>query len=656
MCGICGVVRPRRGDAVPAGLVQAMAGTLVHRGPDDHGEFAGPGVGLGSRRLSIIDLATGRMPLSNEDGTVWIVQNGEIYNFEDLRADLEARGHAFRTRSDTEAIVHGYEEEGEAFVRRMRGMFAVAIWDGRPGRERLVLLRDRVGIKPVYYAQVDDGTLVFGSEIKALLAHPGVKREIEPRALDLYLTVEYVPAPWTIFKGVRKLPAGHTLVYEGGRVRVEKYWDVEPGETGAGGSDGAGAFADATDPAFSRGDRAGSFADATDRLHEILRESVRLRLISDVPLGAFLSGGIDSSTIVGLMRELGASPLRTFSIGFTDSSYNELGYARAVAERFRTEHEELVCEPKALELTEKLVRHLDEPLADFSIFPTYLVSKMARERVTVILSGDGGDELFGGYEHYQAQRVARWPLAALAAKAAGPVLRRMPPSEKKKGPWNMARRFAEGFDGRPARLRHLRWMTFQSRRGKSLLYGPALREALGGIPEVADVEPFRSVFERMRGFDAVNAELYLDLKTYLPDDIMVKVDRMSMAPSLEAREPLLDHKLVEFAFTLPGAWKVRGMKTKWVFKKAMERMLPAETVWRKKEGFSSPIKHWLRTDLRELMLERLAPRRLEETGLFEPAAVRSMIDAHLAGRENFSHQLWALFVFETWRASYMRSG
>ena len=631
MCGICGIVRTRTGEPLSQPVLAAMVRTLIHRGPDDEGLRIEELAGLGSRRLSIIDVAGGHMPLGNEDGTIWAVHNGEVYNFPELRPDLEARGHRFRTRSDTETIVHGYEEEGADFVHRMRGMFATAIWDSR--RERLVILRDRLGIKPVYYTQLPDGTLVFGSELKAILAHPRVPREIEPRALDLYLTVEYIPAPWSIFKNIFKLPAAHSLTYEGGRVEIKPYWDVRP------------------DPAAVERRARQPLGETMDELYALLKESVRLRLISDVPLGAFLSGGIDSSTIVGLMRELGASPLKTFSIGFRDRTYDELEHARRIALRFATEHEEFVCEPRALELTETLVRHLDEPLADFSIFPTYLVSKMARERVTVILSGDGGDELFGGYEHYQAQRLAGRAFVRPAGRAAGLLLRRLPPTEKKKGTWNKLRRFTSGLR-EPARLRHLRWMTFQSPRTKAALYRPDLVRRLGG-GEVTDTEPFRSVLARLADFDPTNGELYLDLKTYLVDDIMVKVDRMSMAASLEAREPLLDHRLVEFAFTLPGNFKLRGGETKWIFKKTMGRLLPPETLSRPKEGFSIPIKHWLRAELREMLLDRLSEKRLREEGLFEPAAVRRLIDAHLAGRENYSHELWALLVFAVWEETYL---
>lgn len=631
MCGICGFVVPP-GETPSAELLGRMLRTIVHRGPDDEGLRLTGRAALGTRRLSIIDLETGHQPLSNEDGSIWIAYNGETYNFPELRQELQARGHAFATRTDTETIVHAYEEYGEGCLPKLRGMFAFGLWDGRT--QRLLLARDRLGKKPLYYTLLADGTLVFGSELKCLIAHPRLGRELDPQALDLFLTLEYVPSPLSIYKNVFKLPAGHYLLFGDGRVSVHSYWDVEP--------------RDPDDPEM----RGLTFSAACDRLYDLLKESVRLRLMSDVPLGAFLSGGIDSSCIVGLMRELGASPLKTFSIGFKDASYNELEFARRTARTFQTDHKELILEPQVLELTERLVRHLDEPLGDFSIFPTFLVSRMARAEVKVVLSGDGGDEVFGGYEHYQAQKLGRLPGVALMGRAASALTGALPPSAKKKGVWNKARRYARGLALDPA-SRHLRWMTFLSTPRKKRLYAPALVEALDGIREVRERDPFAPVFARMADFDPITAELYLDLKTYLADDIMVKVDRMSMAASLEARAPLLDHKVVEFAFGLPGSWKVHGLTTKWIFKKTMERLLPHPNIYRRKEGFSIPIKHWLKTELRALLLDHLSGARIEREGLFNYAAVKHMLDRHLQGRENYSHELWALLVFEIWKENYL---
>jgi len=636
MCGICGFVNGRTAGPASAELLARMCREIVHRGPDDEGLHVEGPAALGNRRLSIIDVEGGHQPLSNEDGSLWIAYNGEAYNFAEVRDELLARGHRFRTRSDTETMVHAFEEWGPAFLDRFRGMFAFALWDAKGRTLRLV--RDRVGVKPLYYTLLADGTIVFGSELKTILVHPGVARAIEPRALDLFLTLEYVPAPYSMFRGIHKLPAGSILTWDEGKVSIRRYWDIEPPA-----EDAAGAPAGKPRP----------LAEIEDELYALLKESVRLRLVSDVPLGAFLSGGIDSSTIVGLMRELGASPLRTYSIGFKDASYNELAHARRVAERFQTEHEEFVLEPRALDLTEKLVRHLDEPLGDFSIFPTYLVSTMARKHVKVVLSGDGGDEIFGGYEHYQAQKIARLPGVAAGAKLAGLATSRLRPGEKKKGAWNKLRRFTQAFDHEPA-LRHFRWMMFLTRADREALYAGGLKASLGGLPALGDGPPFDEILGRLDGFDQLTGELYLDLKTYLVDDIMVKVDRMSMATSLEAREPLLDHKLIEFAFRLPGRLKLHGLTTKWIFKKTVERLLPKDNIYRRKEGFSIPIKHWLRVELRDMVETYLGEKRLAEAGLFNPAPVRVMIDAHVQGRENYSHQLWALLIFEIWRDTYLK--
>ncbi len=632
MCGICGIATTSPAGLVSPSLLTSMCRTIVHRGPDDEGIYCGETIGLAARRLSIIDLAGGHQPLASEDQTIWIAHNGEVYNFPELREELAGRGHVFRTRTDTETIIHSYEEWGEEFVHKLRGMFAFAIWDGR--EQKLLLARDRLGVKPLYYTLLGDRTLVFGSELKAVLAHPKVRRAVEPKALDLYLTLEYVPAPFSMFKDIHKLPAGSTLVYKEGQVEIKNYWDVAAG------------------PAERREVTKKELPAIMDELYALLKESVKLRLISDVPLGAFLSGGIDSSTIVGLMSELGASPLKTFSIGFEEVSYNELKYARRVAEKFATDHEEFILEPRALELAEKLIRHLDEPFGDFSIFPTYLVSQMARSRVKVILSGDGGDEIFGGYEHYQAQKIAASRAVQMIGRPLSRLINRLPPSQKKKGLWNKLQRYLLGLE-QDSELRHLRWMTFLSSADKDGLYTDDLKTQLGAVEEITGLSPFREIFAVLPSFDPINSELYLDLKTYLADDIMVKVDRMSMAASLEAREPLLDHKLVEFAFSLPGRIKLNGLKTKWIFKKTMERLLPRENIYRPKEGFSIPIKHWLRQELKDMLLDYLSEKRIKEEGLFDYGRIKNMIDGHLSGRKNWSHQLWALLVFEIWREKYL---
>jgi asparagine synthase (glutamine-hydrolysing) len=615
-----------------------MCATIVHRGPDDEGIFVQNNVGLGVRRLSIIDVEGGHQPLSNEDGSVWVAHNGEIYNFPELREELITCGHTFKTRTDTETIVHSYEEWGEHCFQKFRGMFAFALWDDRT--KRLLVGRDRMGIKPFYYTLIEnkERTLVFGSELKTILVHPDVKRALEPQALDLYLTFEYIPEPLSAFQNIYKLPAGTFLIYERGKIHIERYWDVNREQ----------------EEEASTKPHGVSLASIEDELYERLKESVKVRLLSDVPLGAFLSGGIDSSAIVGLMHELGVSPIKTFSIGFEDATYNELEHARRISQKFHTDHEEFILKPQALELTEKLIRHLDEPFGDFSIFPTYLVSKMARSHVKVILSGDGGDELFAGYEHYQAQKLSRLPLVSFLSKPMPAVLRKLPPSPKKKGLWNKLRRYAQGFE-HPQDLRHFRWMMFLNQKEREDLYSKDFRHELGGIKPFHTIPPLDKLYPQLDRFDDISGELYLDLKSYLIDDILVKVDRMSMATSLETRVPLIDHKVVEYAFQIPGHLKLKGMTTKWIFKKTMERLLPPQNIYRSKEGFSIPIKHWLRNELKELMLHYLSESRIRDAGLFNFGPIKHKIDRHIQGRENYSHQLWALLVFEIWRENFLKS-
>ena len=627
MCGICGFFQsePKAGEKV----LRAMNGRIVHRGPDDEGYFFDGRAGLAARRLSIIDLSTGHQPLSSASENSWIAYNGEVYNFDELRSGLLAKGVSFRTHSDTEVVVNLYEEFGLDFVGKLRGMFAFAIFDRKNGR--LVLARDRIGKKPLHYAVLPGNAgLVFASEIKSILEYPGIEREVDPEALDLFLTLEYIPAPLSIFKGIRKLPAGHILILENGKITISRYWDVE------------------------RRDAQKTFAELREEFLGLLEESVRIRMISDVPLGAFLSGGIDSSAIVAMMARISPRPVKTFSIGFEEKSYSELEYSRRVAELFGTDHYVRTLSPDIADLVVRLSRILDEPLGDFSNFPTYLVSKTAREKVTVVLSGDGGDEIFGGYEHYIAQKIGRsldFPLLRPLGIPLSKASRFFTPSDLKKGAVNRIKRFGEGL-GHSARNRHFRWMLFLSAEQKKRLYAPAfLREDF--LDDICDRQPFAAFFESSRRFDGINRDLYLDLKTYLVDDIMVKVDRMSMAASLEARAPLLDHKLVEFAFSLPPEMKVRGATTKWFFKKAMEGILPPEVIYRRKEGFSIPIKSWLKGELKDLMLEYLSEKRIRDLGIFNPGYVASMIDDHLQNRENHSHRLWALILFHLWHDHFV---
>lgn len=625
MCGICGVLNFGMNESVNKETLKRMCAVMSHRGPDDEGFFVEENAGLGMRRLSIIDLSTGHQPISNEDGTVWIVFNGEIYNHLTLREELQDKGHKFSTNTDTEAIVHAYEEYGEDCVSRLRGMFAFAIWDR--SKKKLFIGRDRLGIKPLYY-YVDDKRFIFGSELKVILQYPEVPKDLDFEALDNFLTFEYIPAPLTIFKGVKKLPQAHTLSIEKGQISINEYWKLHFKE-------------------IRRTEE-----EVCDELYSILKEAVKMRLMSDVPLGAFLSGGIDSSTVVGLMSEVMDRPVKTFSIGFDDPSYNELHYARVVAKHFGTDHTELVIKPDIVDWVDRLIKYLDEPFGDFSIFPTFLVSELARRHVTVTLSGDGGDELFAGYEYYIADKIEnhyRKLPSIFREKLIPSIIASIPPSPQKKGLINKIKRFVEG-TLHPQRLRHFRWAKFFSEGEKLLLYSEGVKRELDGVDTYL---PFTKHFISSNGADYLGQELYADIKTYLCDDILVKVDRMSMANSLEARVPFLDHKFVEFVATVPSSMKLNGFRSKYILKKAMERLLPREILYRDKQGFSIPIKNWLMNELRPLMENALSPEKIKREGLFNHKYVDSLKAEHLNGVENHSHRLWALMVFEIWRDLYL---
>ena len=628
MCGICGIVQRHGSFDIRQEMLQRMNDVISHRGPDDEGYYLTPSIGLAMRRLSIIDLAGGHQPIQNEDGSVQVVFNGEIYNFPELRNTLEECGHRFSTQADTEVIVHGYEEYGIDVVHHLRGMFAFALWD--ENKEHLLLVRDRPGIKPLHY-YCDDEKFLFGSEIKAILQCERVPRDVNLDALDRFLTFEYIFSPETIFTGIHKLPPGHLLILpKNGDMRIEQYWDNLP-----------------TEP-----DRQKDEEFYVQRLAELLEESVKMRLISDVPLGALLSGGVDSSTVVGFMAKHSSKPVKTFSIGFEDQSYNELEYARIVSKRFNTEHYEFIIKPDAVDLVERLVKNLDEPFGDFSIFPTYLVSKMAREYVTVALSGDGGDELFAGYDTYIADRVARGyqKLPAIFRKQVLPgLLQHIPPSPRKKGLINRTKRFVEG-TLLPEELMHTRWMIFLQDQEKRQLYANDLLQI---FEQGNSYKYIRKYFGRSRGVSPLARQEYVDIKTYLTDDILVKVDRMSMAPSLETRVPFLDHKVMEFAATIPTSLKLKGLTTKYVLKKAVADLLPQEILTRGKEGFSIPIKNWIMQELRPLLLDTLSEKRIKQRGYFQPQYVQHLIQEHLDGKENHSHRLWALMMVEIWHQVYL---
>jgi asparagine synthase (glutamine-hydrolysing) len=625
MCGIAGMIEPEAAMsfAERRELIGLMCYAIEHRGPDDEGFHIDGGVALGMRRLSIIDLFTGHQPISNEDGSIWIVFNGEIYNFRELRDELIARGHTFQTSTDTEVIVHLYEDDGEACVERLRGMFAFAIWDSR--EQKLFIARDRVGIKPLHYWQ-EGGTLIFGSEIKSILQHPKVSREINLEAISDFLSFCYVPDPATAFRGIHKLPPGHTLSFKNSRLTTRRYWDFNyPEQT-------------ETEPARSE-------SYYIEKIQELITEAVRLRLISDVPLGAFLSGGIDSSTIVATMARLMDRPVKTFSIGFTESSFNELHYARTAARHLGTDHHEFVVTPDVCKLVEEIIWHHDEPFADVSSIPTYIVSKMAREHVTVVLSGDGGDELFAGYERYlvdQKREVFERVPGFIRRNVLMTASRLLPRAAYGK---NFLRHIALDPDAR-----YIDSISYFNESKKKNFLSSDFRRALGAYNSD---EAFKQVYAAPLSKERIDHLLYLDSKTYLPGDILTKVDRMSMAHSIEARVPLLDHELIEFVQTIPASLKLRGDSTKHILKRAVRGLVPDEIIDRPKQGFDVPIKKWLNDELRDLLGDTLTDSRTRERGYFNRRAVEAILDEHRRGRRDNARHLWGLLTLELWHRAFI---
>lgn len=626
MCGIAGFVEPNGArDAVKRrALVDQMCRVIAHRGPDAQGMEVLGRAALGMRRLSIIDLAGGHQPMSGCDPHLTIVFNGEIYNYRELQRDLESRGHAFHTHSDTETIVHAYEEFGDACVEHLRGMFAFAIWDERS--ERLFAARDRAGEKPFYYTLTPGGTFVFGSELKCLLEHPEVVRETDPAALDAYLTFGYIPEPLSIFRDIYKLEAGCRIIFERGQYRTESYWDFPIG----------------TDLSHA----ARTEDDYVEELRALLDESVRAMLVADVPLGAFLSGGVDSSTIVGLMSRATNAPVKTFSIGFREDSFDELKYARLAARHFETDHRELIVTSEVCGLVDELIRHFDEPFADQSSIPTYLVAKLAREHVKVALSGDGGDELFGGYTRYAVEErrsgFARLP-RALRKGLMEPLSRRLPHGAR-------GRNFIHNVALDPID-RYLDNVSIFNEPSKAWLYTSDFRRALSGAGKATGY--FEAIAARGAGSDPLETLLYLDSKTYLPGDILTKVDRMSMAVSLEARVPLLDHKLVEFAARIPGHLKMRTGVSKYIFKQAVRGLVPDEILNRPKQGFGVPITEWINKELRERIRDTFTDAGTRQRGLVDYSYVDVLLTEHERGRRDHSPALWSLFILELWHRAYV---
>ena len=625
MCGIAGFVAGQ-GERATVEEVRRMTDSIVHRGPDEEGIFAERNVGLGMRRLSIIDLSGGSQPIYNEDRSVVIVYNGEVYNFPDLRKDLEAKGHQFYTHTDTEVIVHLYEEMGTDCISKLRGMFALALYDWN--RQTLLLARDRLGKKPLHYAVCGD-TLYFASEIKSILAVAPELAEVDLEGLLQYFYYGYIPDPQCVFKRIKKLPPGHLLEFQRGKIKVRQYWDL---------------------PAYGTNQPASEPA-ALEELDQRLAEATRIRLISDVPLGALLSGGVDSSIVVALMARASSAPVKTFSIGFKAEQFNELPYARLVAERFGTDHHELIVDPDFQETLEFLSRMMEEPFGDSSMLPTYYVCRMARQQVTVALSGDGGDELFAGYDRYlgamarqRYDRIPRW---------AGRFYRE-----------HLHERLPAGTYGR-----NLAWNASLSARDRYLdemSFFPALHrerglfsdEFLGLAEKLEDpLKQFRAYYDNAPTSDGIGRLLYLDTKTYLAGDILTKVDRMSMATSLEVRVPMLDHEFVEWVAGLPIEWKLRGGTRKYLLKRLAEKLgIPGELLHRRKQGFQLPLVDWMRKELKQELLQILLEPRTLQRGYFRPKAIQKLVDEHVSERRNRSGLLWRLLILELWHRNFLESG
>jgi asparagine synthase (glutamine-hydrolysing) len=619
MCGICGVASAEPGAVADAGAVRRMNARLAHRGPDSDGLFQEGGVALAARRLSIIDLEGGDQPISNEDGTVVVVQNGEIYNYRELRGELERRGHRFATASDTEVLVHLYEEHGERFVERLRGMFAIALWDAREAR--LLLARDRFGIKPLYY-RLSGATLSFASELKAMLEQPGFSRQIDTRAAASFLAFNSIPAPLTIFAEARKLQPGTLAVWQRGELSQSRY--ARPA------------------PATAERARRRPEGELAAELRETLRDSIRAHLVADVPVGVLLSGGVDSAGIVALAAGEQREPLKTFSVGFEESSFDELERARLVAGRYGTDHHEIVLRPDAVELLPKLVEAFDEPFGDSSALPTYLVSELAAGEVKVALSGEGGDELFGGYYTYVADLLA--PRLGRMAALAAPLVEALPSSDSKVSFDYKAKRFARGA-GLPPLERHHAWKEIFSRQLQASLLG-------GRDPGWDPVDVYRERYGETAGAEPLARLQDVDLGIYLVDDLLVKTDRSSMAHSLELRVPFLDNEVAEMALGLATPLKVRGLSKKRLLRRALQPLLPREILRGPKHGFSIPVAAWLRGPLQGFAREVLSAETLARQAWLDPGVVGGLLDRHCSGAEDLSRQLWGLMAFTLWFDRY----
>ncbi len=621
MCGIVGFIN---GDLSSANrnILTMMNEAIHHRGPDEDGFYLNENIGLAMRRLSIIDLSGGQQPIYNQDKTKSIVFNGEIYNFQELRQSLEKGGHRFYTNSDTEVIIHLYDEYGTDCVQHLRGMFAFAIWDER--EKSLFLARDRVGKKPLLYSHLPNGSLVFGSEFQALLKHPDISRDVDYTAIHHYLSFAYVPAPLTAYKKIHKLKPGHWLLWKNSEIKIEHYWQ----------------------PDFSKKIKI-SEREAEEETLRLLREAVKLRLISEVPLGAFLSGGVDSSVIVALMAEQSTTPVKTFSIGFEEQDFSELKYARMVAEHVGAEHNEFIVKPDALEVLPTLVKHYGEPYADPSAIPTYYVARETRKHVTVALNGDGGDESFAGYERYAAMALAERYLKLpkiLRKSIIEKMVNFVPTSETRRSRARDLKRFFETASS-PRVERYFRWMSVIKREMKEELYTEQFHYERASKESINFLQPW---YAKANGIGVIDATMMTDQQTYLPDDLLVKVDIASMANSLEARSPLLDHHVIEFAATLPENLKLHGITSKYLLKKIAAKLVPPKAVYRRKMGFGVPVGSWFRGALEPFLRETLLSEKSLARGLFRPETVSRFVAQHTSGERDFTYQLWTLLMLELW--------
>lgn len=621
MCGICGIYNKDNQPVDPA-VLRKMNDAMMHRGPDDWGMEVAENIGLAMRRLSIIDLAGGHQPIHNEDKSIWVVLNGEIYNYGDLRKKLEALGHTFYTHSDTESIVHLYEEYGDDFVTHLRGMFGIAIWDKR--RQRVVIARDRAGIKPIFYYQ-DDRRLLFGSEMKVLLQHPAVSREIDYSALDAYFTNCFIPAPKTVFKNIHKLLPGHLLIVEKERVFTQKYWELD-----------------------YQIDEQMTFTESLSEFRRQFTEAVKLRMIAEVPLGAFLSGGIDSSAVVATMSELSDRPVKTFSIGFEGEvgAFDETKDARKVAQMFGADHQEFVVKPNVREIAQWMAEFYDEPFSNSSSIPNYYVCKVAREHVTVALSGLGGDEIAVGYPRHMGILMAQYYRQLpkiLREKVLPAAVNVLPDSGNGGRIAERMKRFVKSGIG-DMYSNYMGYMTYLDVVEKQRLYSPDFMANVNGFTSNA----FRQYFDKYDDAHLVNRAAFTDLNIDLPENLLALTDRMSMAVSLEVRVPFLDHELLKFMSSVPVAYKLKGLNTKTFLKKAFEGTLPNDVLYKKKQGFSIPLALWFRRELKDFVLEILSKERVERTGVLQYPAVQAMLNEHFSVKENHYRTIWSMIVFVLW--------